>query len=74
MADWERIFLVAETPEGHFWVIEAKGHPLPEAGEPVQWTIRQGCLIDTVPAEKVYRLRAMAEARADELRKTEGTQ
>jgi hypothetical protein len=55
-----------------FRVIEAKGHPLPEAGEPLQWSIRQGCIISTVPAEKVYRLRAQAEARAEELRKTEG--
>jgi hypothetical protein len=73
MADWERIFLVGEHPKGVFTVVEANGKPIPETSDPLMWSIRKGCMIlDPVPAEKVYRLRAMAEARAEELRKTEG--
>jgi hypothetical protein len=72
MAEWVQVFLVAEGPVGEFTIIEAKGYPLPEDGRPDRqktWKIRKGCLIDTVPSEKIYRSRTMAQARAEELRK-----
>ena len=69
MAEWMQVFLVAESPPGEFQVIEAKGYPLPEDDRQKTWKIRKGCLIDTVPSERIYRSKTMAEARADYLRK-----
>lgn len=71
MADaepWKKVFIVTETPAREFLIVEARGHRL---GPPHTdlFTIRMGCMIQTVPAAKVYLTRDIANARVEELRK-----
>lgn len=62
------VFLVLEGLDDKgatYTVVEASGFKL-DGGT---WSIRKGCMINVVQAEKVYLSRGAAEARIEELRK-----
>ena len=63
------VFVIGQTPDGELLILSARGHPLPPPYD-AEWAIRQGCMIQTIPADKVYPTQQAAEARVFAIKAT----